>query len=143
MTSSTSEKSGGCLCGAVRILAKNVSNKAGACHCDMCRRWAGGPFMAVDCGSDVSFEGEENLSTYASSEWAERGFCNKCGSNLFYKLKETNQYIMAVGIFDDGESFVFDHQVFINEKPDYYNFANETHNMTGAEVFAHFGSSDS
>ncbi len=26
----------------------------------------------------------------------------------------------------------------IDEKPGYYNFSNETQNMTGAEVFAHF-----
>ena len=32
-------------------------------------------------------------------------------------------------------------QVFIDEKPDYYEFANETKDMTGAEVFAKFTSS--
>ena len=139
----TSVKEGSCLCGAVKISANTVSNEAGACHCGTCRKWAGGPFMAVDCGIDVSFEGEEDLGIYASSDWAERGFCKKCGSNLFYKLKETGQYIMAVGIFDDSQSFVFDHQVFIDEKPGYYSFANETQNMTGAEVFAQFGAPDS
>ena len=30
-------------------------------------------------------------------------------------------------------------QVFVDEKPAYYDFANKTHNMTGAEVFAEFG----
>ena len=33
---------------------------------------------------------------------------------------------------------VLEHQVFIDEKPDYYSFANETKNMTGAEIFAQF-----
>ena len=136
-------KTGACLCDTVKVLAKTASNKTGACHCDMCRKWASGPFMAVDCGTEVSFEGEENLSIFSSSDWAERGFCKKCGSNLFYKLKETGQFIMAVGVFDDSDSFVFDHQVFIDEKPDYYNFANETRNMTGEECFAEFGSSGS
>ncbi len=143
MTNNTSENNASCLCGAVKISAVNVSDQAGACHCGTCRKWVGGPFMAVDCGTDVSFEGEEDLGIYASSDWAERGFCKKCGSNLFYKLKETGQYIMAVGIFDDSETFVFDHQVFIDEKPGYYSFANETQNMTGAEVFAQFGAPDS
>jgi hypothetical protein len=45
---------------------------------------------------------------------------------------------MPVGIFDGVEQFIFDHQVFIDEKPEYYCFANETQNMTGAEVFAMF-----
>jgi len=47
---------------------------------------------------------------------------------------------MAAGIFADQDGLTFDHQVFIDEKPDYYDFANETHNMTGAEVFARFNS---
>ncbi len=94
--------------------------------------------MMVDCGSDISFQERENVAVFDSSEWAERGFCKKCGSHLFYRLKERNQYFMPVGIFDDVEQFIFDHQIFIEEKPEYYCFANETQNMTGAEVFAMF-----
>ena len=132
------EGSGSCLCGAVRITVKSISNNVGACHCNFCRKWGGGPLMAVDCGSDVSFEGEENVSVFNSSAWAERGFCNKCGSHLFYRLKANNQHIMPVGLFDNEDRFVFDHQVFIDEKPSFYCFSNQTHDMTGAEVFEKF-----
>ena len=97
--------------------------------------------MAVDCGSDVTIEGEENVSIFNSSEWAERGFCNKCGSHLFYRLKGNNQYIVPVGLFDDLLGVIFDHQVFVDEKPAYYAFGNETKNMTGAEVFAMYAPS--
>ena len=100
----------------------------------------GGPLMAVDCGTDVLFEGEENISVFNSSEWAERGFCRKCGSHLFYRLKESKQYIVPVGLFDDNSTFVFDHQVFIDEKPSFYCFSNKTNNMTGAEVIEHYAS---
>lgn len=37
--------------------------------------------------------------------------------------------------------FVFDHQVFIDEKPDFYAFANQTRKPTGAELFAQHGAS--
>ena len=37
--------------------------------------------MVVDCGADVTFKGEENISVFNSSLWAERGYCNKCGSH--------------------------------------------------------------
>jgi hypothetical protein len=104
----------------------------------MCRKWGGGAFLAVECGSDVSFKGEDNIGVYQSSEWAERGFCQKCGSHLFYRLKQNNQYFMPVGLFDNSEGLIFEHQVFIDEKPEYYSFANETKNMTGAELFAQF-----
>ena len=132
------ESRGSCLCGAIRITGNSVSKNMGACHCSMCRKWGGGPLLTVDCGAEVSFEGEENISVFSSSEWAERGFCNKCGSHLFYRLKERNQYIMPLGLFDNDKSFVFDHQIFIDEKPSFYSFANETSDMTGAEVFAKY-----
>ncbi len=46
--------------------------------------------------------------------------------------------MMPVGLFDDDKNFMFSHQVFIDEKPSYYGFANETNDMTGAEIFAKF-----
>lgn len=133
------ERKGSCLCGAVHIKAKNVSKNVGACHCDMCRKWGGGPFMEVECGTKVSFEGEENITVYNSSDWAERGFCNKCGTHLFYRLKESKEYAIPVGLFDDPIKFVFDNQVFIDQKPSFYDFANKTSNMTSEEVFAKYG----
>lgn len=95
--------------------------------------------MELDCGTDISFKGEENINVYDSSEWAERGFCNKCGSHLFYRLKENNQHMVPVGLFDDQASFVFDSQVFIDKKPSFYSFANQTTDMTEAEIFEMYG----
>ena len=127
---------GHCLCGAVQIEANTVDTNIGACHCSTCRRWGGGPLLAVDCQQDVTFTDEAKVTTYNSSDWAERGFCSNCGSHLFYRLKHNNQYIMPVGLFEFSQEPTFDHQIFIDEKPDYYCFANDTKNMTGAEVFA-------
>lgn len=98
--------------------------------------------MEVDCGQAVSIEGEEHLSVFSSSEWAERGFCSRCGTHLFYRIKESGQHMVPVGVFEDGYDLAFKSQVFIDEKPSFYRFANETQNMTGAEVFALYGASD-
>lgn len=135
---SNKEGRGSCLCGGVRFTAKSMSRHVGACHCSMCRKWGGGPFMEVACGTDVDFESQEHIVAYASSAWAERGFCKICGTHLFYRLRETQEYQMPVGLFDPAAGLVFDQQVFIDEKPGYYDFANETENMTGAELFAKF-----
>ncbi len=139
MTNST-KKTGSCLCGAVRITANKPSNTVGACHCAMCRKWSGGPFMEIDCGTDVSFEGINDITIYDSSSWAERGFCKKCGSHLFYRLKESQQHMVPVGLFDSQENFVFENQVFIDKKPVYYSFSNKTNDMTGAEIFEMYSS---
>ena len=132
------EDKGKCLCGEVEIVVSNINTQVGSCHCRMCRRWGGGPLMTVDCGTDVSFTGEQHLTVYDSSEWARRGFCSKCGSHLFYLLKEDGRYFVPVGLFDSEEQFQFDHQIFIDKKPSFYSFANVTKDMTEEEVFAQY-----
>ena len=133
------ERQGKCLCGAVRITVKTASNSVGACHCSMCRQWGGGPLMVIECGTDVVIDGEAHVSVFDSSPWAERAFCRECGSHLFYRLKSTGQHMVSIGLFEADERLVFDHQVYIDEKPAFYSFANETEDMTGAEIVAKYG----
>ncbi len=133
------KREGHCLCGAVTITAEHSGNDVGACHCHMCRRWGGGPYLELNCGSEVVIDGNEHVTVFDSSAWAERGFCGKCGSHLFYRLKDADEYMVPVGLFENDAGLVLDHQVFVDEKPTYYSFANSTLEMTGAEVFAKFG----
>jgi len=130
--------SGACLCGAVRFTAAPKNREVGACHCSMCRRWSAGPFITIDCENTLKIDNTENLGVYRSSEWAERGFCKKCGSPLFYRLVGKDLYFASAEALDDRKDYVFAAQIFIDEKPEYYAFANHTQNMTGAEVFAAF-----
>jgi hypothetical protein len=137
------EKTGRCLCGKVEVKARSVKLQVHACHCNMCQLWNGGPTMSVHCGTDVSFSNEEAIAVYPSCSWAELGFCKTCGSHLFYRSVDDSEYIIQVGSFDSDEGFVFDQQIFIDEKPSYYQFANKTNNLTGAEVFAQYESNES
>ena len=97
--------------------------------------------MTVDCGSEITFEGEENISVYDSSAWAERGFCRNCGSHLFYRLKDSQQHQVPVGLFEDQQAFALELQVFIDCKPAFYSFAEKTRVMSEAEVIAAFAPS--
>lgn len=94
--------------------------------------------MDIDCGADVDFDGKDCVSVYPSSDWAERGFCRECGTHLFYRLKESRQHMIPVGLFEEDDSRAFELQVFVDERPDYYRFANKTEELTGAEVFAKY-----
>ncbi|GAB4196627.1 MAG: GFA family protein [Wenzhouxiangellaceae bacterium] len=136
------ERQGQCLCGACQLTTKTLSTDIGVCHCAMCRRWTGGPLLAVDCSTEVTLNGDDNIGTYSSSDWAERGFCQRCGTHLFYRLKATGQYIVPAGLFGDNVEMQLHHQIFIEEKPAYYDFAQQTPTMTGAEVFAQFAAED-
>ena len=132
---STRELAGRCQCEAVRFAAKVEGQSVGACHCDLCRRWGGGPLFAVDGGADVEFEGEDQITVYDSTPWAQRGFCARCGTHLLIRVNQAGRYIMPAGLFEQGD-FVFDHQIFIDRKPAYYGFSNATRDMTGEEVWA-------
>ena len=130
-------KSGGCLCGAVRFTAVVGAWNVEACHCGMCQRWSAGPLLAVHCES-VAIEDESHLGVYRSSGWAERGFCRQCGTSLFYRLIDPSLYAVSAEAFDDGAGLSLERQIFVDEKPTYYEFANVTKMMTGPEVFAAF-----
>lgn len=129
---------GACLCGAVRVTAKPKSPDIGVCHCSMCRKWGGGPLLAVECEGTVHFEGAEQISIFDSSQWAERGFCQKCGTHLFYRLKERPLYAIPVGLFDNGNEWRLADQIFVEQKPSFYSFSEKTKNLTGEEVFAQY-----
>lgn len=128
---------GRCLCGAVNVATPD-NLAMNACHCGMCRRWGGAPMMSVHCGSDVKFEGADKITAFRSSDWAERAFCSVCGTHLYYRLIPANDYILSVGLFQDGPEFQFREQIFIDQKPRSYDFANITSKLTEAEVFAKY-----
>ena len=130
--------SGGCLCGAVRFTATLKNHELGVCHCSMCRKWAAGPFFAMECEGTVKIADASQLGAYRSSEWAERCFCKQCGSVLFYRLVGKDFSAVSAEAIDDKSGLTFTSQIFIDDKPAYYDFANKTHNMTGADVFAAF-----
>lgn len=91
--------------------------------------------MTLECHQAPAIEGLEHVRTYASSEWAERGFCAQCGTHLFYRLAQGELYALPVGLFDEGAAWPFELQIFVDQKPDNYRFADATREMTGEEVF--------
>jgi hypothetical protein len=125
---------GKCLCGSVKIIANKVNPELTACHCSMCRQWGGGPYMEVSC-KEVIIKDIKSVSVFNSSDWAERGFCKKCGTHLFYHIKESDEYQIQVGLFGSSINPKFKCQVFIDKKPAYYTFVEETQNLTEAQIF--------
>jgi hypothetical protein len=93
--------------------------------------------LTVHGGSEVRIEGLANVTVFQSSEWAERAFCAKCGTHLYYRLRAANEYILTAGLFP-GAQFKFEEQIFVDQKPSYYEFANATTRLTEAEVFAKY-----
>jgi hypothetical protein len=93
---------GGCQCGAVRY--RLVAEPAGVniCHCRMCQKASGGPFMAfggVRLSEFVVTSGA--IATFSSSDIAERGFCAKCGTPLTYRGLGSDRVSVTLGSLDD------------------------------------------
>jgi hypothetical protein len=128
-----SRKSGRCQCAAVTFIAEKVPPEISVCHCRMCQRMSGGIFVTTPARG-VKFDGEENVAVYRSSAWAERGFCSKCGTQLFYRILDSDEYDMCVGTFDDQSEFVLSLEIFIDRKPDAYALAGEHTRLTEAET---------
>ena len=83
------------------------------------------------------------IGTYTSSEWAERCFCKTCGSSLFYRLTMEGPmqgtHHFALGTLDDANGIAFEGEIFIDRKPDVYDFAGDHMRMTEAEFLASIG----
>ena len=140
-------KTGHCLCGAVKFTATPKPHDDGmhvdACHCGMCRRAIGGPLLGVTLAEAPIIEDETQIGIYSSSDWAERVFCKTCGSNLFYRLKDGSMFTANAGAFDDLSDAKLTVEIFTDEKPAFYDFAQDTKKMTGEEVMAAFANGES
>ena len=136
-----SMRSGGCLCGAVRFAIPVPEARFSVCHCSMCRRWSAGPFMSVHCPGNVTFTEDEGLSWYRGSPWAERGFCSKCGTSLFWRLAEKPQQelIVSVEAFDDAADMTLDRHIYSDAIPPRYDFADSRPRVTEAELMKELG----
>lgn len=76
------------MCGAVTFVADLPSNWVAHCHCTMCQRAHGAAFVtwvSVPESKVTLHDPERVLRWYASSSPAQRGFCSRCGSTLFFR----------------------------------------------------------
>lgn len=141
MPKNETTRTGGCLCGAVTFEADGVRTEAGACHCSMCLRFSGGPWVAVGVEAVRFTKGEPAI--YESSDWAERGFCRDCGSSLFYRFvmegsPHRGNTFFALGSLDDSSGIELASEMFIDSKPEAYAFAGDHPRVTEAEAKAAF-----
>jgi len=80
---------GGCHCGKIRYEAHGVPSSETNCHCSVCRRTSGAPFVAWFTLRRPEFRIVEGTpARYASSAKGERTFCPDCGTQLTFEHVE-------------------------------------------------------
>ena len=84
--STSHPRTGGCHCGRVRFSTTGAAFQESNCHCSICRRTTGAPFVAWFSvrRSEFRFTLGQPRS-YASSAQAKRSFCDACGTQLTFE----------------------------------------------------------
>src|SRR6056297_3376068 len=108
---------GSCLCGAIKMHGLGTPSVA-SCHCDMCQRWHGGPSLSATFEEGIEItQGDELIGWFKSSDWAERGFCQTCGSTLFYRMLDGSMPLMGeAGSFDMPTGLKITQHYFIEDR---------------------------
>lgn len=112
---------GSCLCGAVRYRVYGPMRPVVSCHCDICRKTSG-HYCAATATRKESFEllEDRGLKWYRSSEMARRGFCQECGSNLFWVADGADQISILAGTIDGSTALRTAMHISVESKSDYY-----------------------
>ncbi|MFN4154453.1 MAG: GFA family protein [Paracoccaceae bacterium] len=144
MSAAPDIRSGGCFCGAVRFTARLESPVFGACHCETCRRWSGSALLAITVPTaSIDWQGTDHIATIQSSDWAERAWCARCGSGLYFAVTAPGPHFgnaeLPIGLFDDANGLKMQSEIFYDQKPDCFAYAGETRKLSRAETFAMFG----
>lgn len=92
-----------------------------ACHCSQCARTSGNYAVMSSCGtSELTLLSDQTLAWFQSSPQVERGFCTRCGGNLFWKATPGNEIYIAVGTLDQPTGLRLASHIFVKSKSDYY-----------------------
>src|SRR5690606_26958139 len=113
-------RQGGCLCGAVSYSVAGEPGSVRYCHCTMCRRQTGHFLAAISLKAEqVKIDGGEVVTWYEASDEAERGFCARWGSVLFWREKGSEGLAVAAASLDLPPGLRGETDSFVADKGDY------------------------
>ena len=112
---------GSCLCGDVRYEITGRMRNVVYCHCEQCRKTSGHfvAATAVDL-DDLHVTEDRGLEWYKSSDTADRGFCRRCGSSLFWRPTHGKYMAVMAGAIDDPTGLHSKEHIWVGNKSDYY-----------------------
>jgi len=112
---------GGCACGGVRYEVHGPLRSVIACHCEQCRRTSGHFVAATACRRKFfTLTQDASLQWYSAKPGYRRGFCNLCGSSLFFEETDGERVSIAAGSLDAPQGLTIAAHIFTAEAGDYY-----------------------
>jgi hypothetical protein len=120
----TNAHRGGCLCGAVTYRVTGNMRDVVVCHCGQCRRIHGhAPGYSAARKAEMTIDGVDHIAWYRSSEEAERGFCSRCGSSLFWRPEGRDTVSVSAGTIEPPTGMRTVRHIFAADQGDCYTIA--------------------
>ena len=120
---------GGCLCGGVHFEIQGSLRPVLVCHCSQCRKTSGHFWAATEVRKDqIDIRDTGTLRWYRSSDFAQRGFCNRCGASLFWRRVGREEFLsIGAGCVIVPTCLVIQAYIVVVDASDYYHtFQSET-----------------
>lgn len=112
---------GSCLCGGVRYRLSGPLRGVINCFCSQCRKTSGHHVAATRVRREnLELIDDQTLCWYQSSASAERGFCNRCGSNLFWQQIDSGMVSVMAGTLDPPTGLHTVENIHDSDKSDYH-----------------------
>ncbi len=112
---------GSCLCGGVAYELDEPLRDSIACHCSQCRKTSGHYWSATQVPVErFRITRGETLAWFRSSATARRGFCQRCGSSLFWEQDGSGAVSIGSGTLDGPTGLKTARHIHVEDKGDYY-----------------------
>ena len=110
-----------CLCGGIKLRTQGYHRNVQNCHCIQCMKTHGHHAAYTNVEErNVKFLQKRTLKWFKSSKRAKRGFCDKCGASLFFKVIGAKDISIAAGMFNRPVKLKTTMNIFVKGKSDYY-----------------------
>ena len=116
---------GGCFCGALRYVITGNPMYETNCHCSICRRVSGAPYLTWFTVKKTAFMLLKGTpQRFRSSVGGARGFCAICGTHLFYENSGSDEEIdVTTCSLDNVEQFPPKDHTWVKSKPTWVHIA--------------------
>ena len=119
---------GSCACGKIRYTASKMPTSSTNCHCRICQKVAGAPYMTWTAIEKASVQWSSLPDLWKFSKIADRGHCSQCGSSMTmqYHLQPARLSIAASTI-DKSTAPVPqpEEHIFLNEKASWFQMPDD------------------
>jgi hypothetical protein len=117
---------GSCLCSTLRYEIEGPFLLMLSCHCSMCRKHHGAPFVTFAAAPIEAFRwlsGENAVRGYASSPNGKRAFCTVCGSVAPLPMIEAGIVVVPAGELDGDPGIRPQCHIFTGSKAPWYTIS--------------------